>query len=330
MDFFLNIILSLLSATIFWLFFSYIPKKQRLKKIRPKVNQDLEAITTNLYQIFNTIFRSSKFVNVTYNQKVLNGTLNKEDIELGLQNKCYNLIKIGDFPLKTSMLSIGEDLEKYKHLILKKIEELYFFTEFLEENEIITLEKIKKILNLQNIDLSHKSNLSIYTMHFYELYRFYLKINKITFNKNHYYIKTNEFYDISFPLYQIDYYFYNKKDYKNCKEVSKKYIENFPSTEIFKLRLIMCEYELKKQNNGFELFKSLIKDKNYILHYSGFFSILKKYDNRILPYLEKKINDKEYFNLIKSMNEEENRIIQERVIFSKTNEQLKEYFNQLK
>ncbi|MBB6679827.1 hypothetical protein H4O20_00020 [Aequorivita sp. 609] len=322
-----TIILSLVSATIFWIFFSYLPKKKRLKKIRPKINQDLESITTSLFGIFRTIFKNSSNINILYNRKVLDGTLKKEDIEIGLINKCYDTNKINNFEYKSYMISIGEDLEKFKFLILKKIEELYFFTEFLSTNELITLEKIKKILNSQNIEIHYKKNLTVLTMHFNDLYKLYIKLNKITFEKNHNYIQTNEFYDIAFPLYQIDYYFYNKKDFKKCKKVSKNYIKNFPSTDIFKLRLIMCEYELNRKNKGLELFKIFIKNKTSLEGYSSIIEIFDNYDERIKPYLKHNMDEDKFQEMNKSIELNKNRKSQETISFAKTNEKLKIYFN---
>lgn len=321
-----TIILSLFSATIFWLLFSYLPKIKRLKKIRPKVNQDLETITTNLYATFTTIFKSSRSVNIIYNKKILNGTLTKEDIEIGLLNKCFAIDRLDDFKYKSSMISIGEDLEKFKFLIIKKIDELYFFSEFLSTNEIITLEKIKKILERQNIESPYIKNLFSFTPHFNELYQLYLNLNKITFNKKNRYIQTNEFYDFTFPLYQIDYYFYNKKDYKNCRKLSKNYIRNFPSTKIFEMRVIMCEYELNRNNKGVELFKSLIKNEKHIIHYSNFINDIQKYDNRILSYLKKTFQQEKFEMLIESIEKNKNKIEQEKNSFIKTNEVLKGYF----
>ena len=85
-----NVILAITSATIFWFFFSYLPSRKRLNKIRPKVNQDLESITKNLYDVFSNIFKNTRSINIMYNIKISSGTLNKEDIETGLLNKCYN------------------------------------------------------------------------------------------------------------------------------------------------------------------------------------------------------------------------------------------------
>jgi hypothetical protein len=265
-------------------------------------------------------------LNTIYNKKIINGSLSKEEIGIGLINKCYDIDKLDSFKHKPLMVSIGEDLEKFKGIIIKKIEELYFFSEFLKPDEIIALEKIKKLLERQNLDTSSTKNLFGFTPHFYELYQYYLNLTQITFKKKNQYIQTNEFYDIAFPLYQIDYYFYNKKDYKNCRRLAKKYAKNFPSTKIFEMRVIKCEYKLNRKNNGLKLFKSLIKGEKHIIKYAKFISDLEEYDKRILDYLRNTLKNQQFKMLTESIEKRKNKIAQDRNRFISTSEVLKEYF----
>ena len=169
--------------------------------------------------------------------------------------------------------------------------------------------------------------MGIFKNHFNELYQLYLIIYEITFDKNYSFVQTYEFYDMSFPLHQMSYYFFNKKDFKKCKKMSKRHIKNFPNTDMFEFRVIMCEYELNRKNKGFKLFKSYIKDKKYINSYISHIKELMKHDKRILPYLENTLKEGEYLELIKYIEKDKNSIAKEKIIFMKMIEKLKEHFN---
>lgn len=321
-----NIIFTFLNAAFFWYVFSYRPLVSRSNKIRPKINQDLEFITTHLTDIFYIVFENKFNRASSFRIKIVAGNLKMEDIEFGLQNKCFDVDEIKDFPFKYLLISIGKRFERNKNLIINRINELYLFSEFLDTFEIITLEKIKKILNSMRVGIFRDSNLSILSAEFYDLYKQLSILNEINFGKNSQYIETNEFFDITFPLYQISYYIFNKKDFKRCRKFCKKYIKNFPTTDIFRIDLIRCEYELNNKNKAFSLFKEFINNKDSIEPYTNSVDIFSKYDDRILHYLKATLKESDYIKLNELRIKRQEQEIQEDNAFFETNNNLKKYF----
>ena len=89
-NFIYPVLLSLISALIFWITFSYYPEKKREKKIRPIVELDLLNIYKSLFSIFDTIMRHQENSPSDYQSVIRSGALSFNDIKLGIQNKCLN------------------------------------------------------------------------------------------------------------------------------------------------------------------------------------------------------------------------------------------------
>ena len=66
----------------------------------------------------------------------------------------------------------------------------------------------------ESLENFKSQNLTFLGEYFYDQYILYLDLLEITFTKKTF-IKTTEFYDIMFPLTQIDFYYYNKKNYRH-------------------------------------------------------------------------------------------------------------------
>ena len=275
----------MISATIFWIFFAYIPKRKRIRKIRPKVNQDLEIISSSFLEIFRELMGRNNLKSY----KIIEGSLSKEDFtEFMIGKKFYNHnVEKPCYQIN----STGKTLKEASKRILNKINELYHFTEILEPEEIIILERIKKTILVydfskkESLENFKSQNLTFLGEYFYDQYILYLDLLEITFTKKTF-IKTTEFYDIMFPLTQIDFYYYNKKNYRHCIKLCKTYKNDFPKTQVFKIRRIFCEYQLKRKNRAFKFFKELMTEEKHLSPYSNIIFKLKNFDSRILPYLK--------------------------------------------
>jgi hypothetical protein len=84
------LILSLISALIFWITFSHIPNRNRRKKLRPVLELDVFQVYNSLFSLFDLIMRHSENSPSNYQNNIRGGLLTQTDIELGLQNKCLN------------------------------------------------------------------------------------------------------------------------------------------------------------------------------------------------------------------------------------------------
>lgn len=327
------IVLSIISAIIFWLVFSYFPKKVRFNRIRPKVDQDLQTIVSNLFEIFRIIMSENLQSHpCLYGKRIISGQLAKADIELGLQNKVLNSSCLKGQEIDKYLVPVGERIHSKIESILKKIDELYFFSEFLKSNEILLLEKIKKTIYVNDFsDYPKKTeylnpSLSYLQDYFFTLYGFYCELLKTLFNKKSKFIKTIIYFDILFPLTEIDYHLYFSKDYKKCKRIISKALK-YSVEDIFKFSEIKCDYLLKRNNRAFNKLKKVLKDyKPGLIPISQYIDELNLLDKRILIFIKENYSESDYSKLLSTIRER-NEIEQNRKIkFINTNEYLKQHF----
>lgn len=187
---FLPIILSFISATIFWLFFNYYPERKRYKKIRPKVEFDLFQIHLLLNRLFYTLFKVSPQRGVEDQQEINAGCLTKEVINLWLQDKCLNdSYKYDD--KKNQLISIGKDLESIALSYSEKLQEILNFSTYLSVDEILLLQQVEYKLSFftfqgtaetktgEIVTVPVVPNLSNRTETFYEIYNLNLTLRKL-------------------------------------------------------------------------------------------------------------------------------------------------------
>ncbi len=72
--------LSLTSALIFWLTFSFLPFQTRKRKIRPIVEHDLITILNKLFSLFDCIMRHTHNSPSFYQHKIRGGFLERDTI----------------------------------------------------------------------------------------------------------------------------------------------------------------------------------------------------------------------------------------------------------
>ncbi len=315
------IITSFISAIIFWSIFSYFPQKKRHDKIRPKVNQELFEISSQLSWTFKKIMSETLHTSrCFYSNKIVSGQLSKEDIALGLQNKYLMNIdpRITDVNVKHYMVEFGEFLNGRFLNINRSLDELYFFSEFLTTDEIILLEKIKKLVKVQNG--------SQFIVPFDILYSYYRKLQPIIFDNYPEYIETTEHFDIGLPLTEIDYHLYYSKNYRKCKRALEKAMNN-STANVYKNQMIICEYKLGDKEIAFIILKEYLKkDTLPLIYQRGIIDFAIEHDERVEDWLEENYSKEE----IRKMNDLINKERNEKQNFIEKNKYIMEYFSMIK
>jgi len=108
-DVLIPIALSIISAVIFWLIFSVFPEKKRRNRIRPKIDLDIYDVYTNLFFVFDLIMRPNNNSPSNFQHKIRGNKFQKEDIHLGLQNKCLNELYLYDKKVANALIPIGKE-----------------------------------------------------------------------------------------------------------------------------------------------------------------------------------------------------------------------------
>ena len=96
-----------------------------------------------------------------YQDKIRGGTLERIDIELGLQNKCINDTYLYYDDIKNDLLPIGEDLYKIMKKIDNTIERIFNFSFYLSSEEILLLEDIRTKLYTYGLPDTNKKAIQV-------------------------------------------------------------------------------------------------------------------------------------------------------------------------
>lgn len=196
----ISIILSLISACIFWMFFSYWPEKKRSNKLRPVVEILLFNVYRKIFSIFDTIMRHTEHSPSFYQSDIISGKLSKNDIELGLQNKCLNEHYKYDLNINIYLLIIGQKIQDNINDIDKLLNRILSFDTYATTEELLLLEDIREKIHAYFNEryINHKCEytingkimrpvnptLSSYKENFYEIYLLFCKLQKIILRKN--------------------------------------------------------------------------------------------------------------------------------------------------
>jgi len=326
------LLLSIISAIIFWLIFSYIPNKIRYKKIRPIVELYFYHLHNKLFQLFDMILRHNSFSPSFYQDKIYSGTLTEYDFYIGLQNKCLNDTYLYDKFISKYYDVIGEKLLEISKDIENIIEKIINYSEFTKSDELTLLESLRNDLNKYGL-LKEKiineeagsiinnqrhypvvSNLYYLRENIYHIYEKYKQIQKIVFEKNSF-----ENRDIAISKVR---YFYNTKQYKKCKKFAKKFSKIYTKDRIlFKFYEILSEFKLKRKINYNILELLLKKYKGNLVSIRSFLKHL-LFDEKFQKLLLKYYSDIEISRLKKVIQDEEDKQKQ----FYERNIQIKNYF----
>jgi hypothetical protein len=231
------LILSLFSALIFWLIFSYAPQRTRQNKIRPLVELDINDIRKVLFSIFDLVMSHAEHSPSYFQSEIKTGKLSEQDINLGLQNKCLNGHYLYNPVVSNKMLVIGVTIGRHANTIDRLVDKVLNFSQYVSSDEIILLERIRE--NVRRYDFSHEEtnkspatqigshvykpvvpNISYRSSNFYELYLLYIELQRLT-TKN----PKNPNRNVIINTIQS---LYGSCQYKACIAYTRKHLNSLP------------------------------------------------------------------------------------------------------
>lgn len=327
--------LSLLSALIFWLVFSYLPNERRKRKLRPVIDLDIINIRNKLFSIFDGIMRHSENNPSYFQEEIRSGLLSRDDIQLGLQNKCLNESYLYDKNVSHKLLSTGELLYRYSKQINYLIDKVFNFSHFVHADEILHLEKIRE--EIRKYDYGDKEitksaetrvgsnifypvvpNLHYRIENFVNLYGLFVELQRMI-------LSNSKYIDRGVVISNVQYY-YGIGDYSRCKSYINKYEDMYPNDRgLFRNYAALCEFKRGNKEKYYAEINSIYKDRPYsgsLVSSRGFLDHLMG-DNKAIEILSKYHSKEEIDKFIKIVNQEK----LERDNFIKSNKLLSEYFS---
>ncbi|WP_157209797.1 hypothetical protein [Marinimicrobium agarilyticum] len=225
----LPIFLSVFSAIIFWLSFSYIPERKRRKKLRPIVELSLFDVYSQLFSLFDLLMRHSSSSPSFFQKEIRSGKLSEDDIHLGLQNKCLNESYLYDANIRNSFLVVGEEILGRALDIDELANKVLSFHTYATAEELVLLENIREKIRAYDFNghnvkrpcgttinghvlLPVNPSISYRYRNFYELYEFFCRLQKIVLN--HKPLDRNRF------IYKMQ-WLYHSGQYRLCVKLIK-------------------------------------------------------------------------------------------------------------
>ncbi len=150
-DLFTPILLSFISAVIFWMFFNFFPEKCRKRNVRRVLNENIYDICLKIFHIIEIPFCPNEHSPSNMQYKLYAGLVSEDDYFVALQNKCLNKSYLID-ENSECYVCIGKCLKRLITELDVKIEKLFNFSYYLSSQEIILLENIRKLLAKYDYD----------------------------------------------------------------------------------------------------------------------------------------------------------------------------------
>lgn len=302
-DFINPIILSVIAGIIFWFIFSFLPEHKRLKKLRPKLDLDIYQAYMNLFFLLDLVMRPNNHSPSDYQQKIKGNKLTRDDLELGLQDKCLNETYLYDSHVSEALMPIGKGLFDIASEIDLNIENLYSFSNYLTADEILLLEKIRKKLKVYDLNNYSKSaisliggmelkpvnpSLSYMAQNLYELYLLFIHLQKLVYN--------NSYSDRDIFISEVQHYYYSDQ-FAKCKQAAIGGILKYPKDKNFlEFYSFMSEYKLGKTESAYLMLANILKDKPHLVSSRGFLSDFLA-DTKVSSLIEKLYSEKEVSEL---------------------------------
>ncbi|MBK7969368.1 MAG: hypothetical protein IPK08_10735 [Bacteroidetes bacterium] len=243
-------------------------------------------------------------------QKIKGNKLTKEDLELGLQDKCWNETYLYDNNVNKLLMPIGKSLFERASEIDLNIENLYSFSNYLTADEIILLEKIRKKLKVYDLNNYSRSaisviggmelkpvnpSLSYMAQNLYELYLLFIQLQKLVYN--------NSYSDRNIFISEVQHYYYIDQ-FAKCKRVATEGISKYPKDKNFlEFYSFMSEYKLGKTDTAYSMLENILKDKPHLVSSRSFLSDLLD-DKKVSSLIEKFYSEKEVSELKDVLNRE--------------------------
>ena len=309
-DFIYPILLSVIAGIIFWLIFSFIPERRRLKKLRPKLELDMYQVYMNLFFLFEIVMRHDNHSPSDFQQKIKGNKLTKDDLELGLQDKCLNETYLYDSNVSKTLMPIGKSLFDSVAEIDLNIEHLFSFSNYLTANEIILLEKVRKkllVYDLRNYSRSAVSviggielkpvnpSLSYMAQNLFELYLLFMQLQKIVYD--------HAYSDRDIFISEVQHFYYTDQ-FAVCKRISAEGISKHPrDKKILEFYSFMSEYKLGNRESAYSMLENLLNDKPHLVSSRSFLNDFLD-DKKVSSLLKKLYSEKEISELKEVLSRE--------------------------
>jgi len=310
-DFIYPILLSIIAAVIFWLVFSYFPERNRKRKIRPKLDLDMYNVYTSLFSIFDLVMRSNNHSPSNFQPKIKGNKLEKEDLELGLQNKCWNETYLYDKDVSQNLLIIGESLFEKASKIDLTVERIFNFSNYLSADEILILERIRKKLQIYELaDYNRNAasiiggielkpvnpSLSFMSQNLFELYKLFINFQDLVYSNN--------YIDRDISISKVQHYFYSEK-YEKCKKEISNSLLKYPNDKDFlNFYSFLLEYSSGQRDKSYKMFDTILKNKPDLVSSRGFIGNI-LIDDKIKELIQKHYTENEITELKVVLKREE-------------------------
>lgn len=333
----LPIILSLFSALIFWLVFSYIPEKSRRNKLRPVVEVVIYGIYKELFSLFDLALRHAKHSPSMYQEEIRSGKLTEEIISMGLQNKCLNETYLYDPAIKDSLIAVGREMHDRSREIENLADKVISFHTYATAQEIILFEKIREKLRIYQPptrDVERDSGtvvggqvlrpinptISYRAKNLYELYKLFGELQDI-------FLRTKST-DRSTVLTKVQILFYSGR-LKECRRLSNYGRRVFrKDSALFGSYLARCECKLGNIRKFYRAIEDTYRNRPYngslISARSTFKNILG--NEKILEILSKYYTDEEINNLKQKVSSDRSK----KEAFEMANNNIRRYLSEKK
>jgi len=206
-----------------------------------------------------------------FQQEIRSGLLTKEDIKLGIQNKCLNENYLYDSKISNSLLVIGRDIFRRAESIDRLVDKVLNFSQYVHSDEIILLERIREAVKRYDFGeeavkknpatkiggktlLPLVPNISYRADNISELYSYYLELQKLT-------IMHFRYMDRIAAMHNVQYLFGAGK-YKECIAYAKKSLQHAPDDKIFIWNYIcMSQYKIGAKESAYRELYYIYKDR---------------------------------------------------------------------
>ncbi len=267
------LLLSLVAALIFWMAFSFLPEKKRSNRLRPVLELDMLHIYQELFAIFDQIMAHQPRTPSFFQKSIRGGLLTRDNLSLGLQNKCLNSSYLFDSLIKKILMPIGKNIFDRSKKIDELISKVFSFSQYVSPEEILLLEEIREELKRYDFDenIINKSEVStfggqtgypaipalIYRINnFSDLYLLFQRLQEMVLIRN-------KFTNRSCCLARIQSLYDSGRYAKAKKEIKKSKSLLCNDAVLLDNYLASCEYYLGNKIKCAEIIDSTYKKRPY-------------------------------------------------------------------
>lgn len=329
----LPILLSIIAAVIFWFVFSFIPEKKRRTKLRPIVELTIFDAYKKLFSLFDLAMRHSLTCPSFYQLKIRAGNLSKDNIKLGLQNKCLNQSFLYDPHISNALLIVGDKILEHSKNIDELCNKALTFHTYTAAKELILLEKIREKIRAYHFDerqvnkpcrivingqVFHPTDLSISyrSQNLYELYQLFCILQKIALGQTP--------LDRERYIYKMQ-WLYHSGQYHACAKFIRSQKNRFRTDLIISNNyLALSEHKKGKPNEFYKIIEDTYKSRPNEGLLIGSRTIFQEFinDNKLINTLSRFYSSDELDALREAIKEDK----EQKEIFETSNQLLEDYY----